>query len=182
RVSHRCNGRDAARRRPLRRLGDDSSRRRRLCAVQRCAEGGGGRQPQPPSGRMDVDARRSPRVARCRRYPRDGGRLPGTCVRDRGCDAPLPARRLSVVQLGTEAEARLTNSGRLAAVLVNGGTSRPVAGTWSATSELLVRELAPRFPGIGFLEVRYRIKSWKALERCFDDGNAALDLAVANGA
>ena len=89
---------------------------------------------------------------------------------------------MSVVQLRTEAEARLTNSGRLAAVLVNGGTSRPVAGTWSATSELLVRELAPRFPGIGFLEVRYRIKSWKALERCFDDGNAALDLAVESGA
>src|SRR5262249_10202817 len=65
---------------------------------------------------------------------------------------------------------------------VNGGTSRPLAGTWSATSELLAGKLAPRFPGIGFLEVRYRIKSWKALDRCFNDANEALELAVARGA
>ena len=70
----------------------------------------------------------------------------------------------------------------LAAVLVNGGTGRPVAGTWSATSEVLARELSPRFTGIQFVEVRYRIKSWKALERCTEDAAAAVELAVAGGA
>ena len=89
---------------------------------------------------------------------------------------------MTIVALETGAEVRLTNSGPLAAVLVNGGTARPVRGTWSATSELLARELARRFPAVRFLEVRYRIKSWKALDWCIEDAAAALDAAVADGA
>ncbi len=90
---------------------------------------------------------------------------------------------MTVTPLKTGADARVSNGrARLAVVLVNGGAARPVPGTWSATSELLVRELAPRFPGIGFHEVRYLVKSWKALDQCFGDASAALDLAVADGA
>ena len=89
----------------------------------------------------------------------------------------------TMVALETGAEARFSN-GRapLAAVLVNGGTACPAHGTWSATSELLARELSPRFPGIRFGEVRYRIKSWKALEWCMEDAAAAVAVAVAEGA
>jgi pimeloyl-ACP methyl ester carboxylesterase len=93
------------------------------------------------------------------------------------------ARLISTLPLETGAEARLRNgSAPLAAVLVNGGTSRLHAGTWSATSELLARELAPRFPGICFVEVRYRIKSWKALDGCVEDARAAVTVAVSEGA
>jgi dienelactone hydrolase len=77
----------------------------------------------------------------------------------------------------------MTNPGRRRAVVcVNGGTAREVPGTWSATLEWLVRWLAPEFPDISFLEVRYRIKSWKRLDWCIDDCRAALSLAVAEGA
>ena len=51
-------------------------------------------------------------------------------------------------------------------------------GTWSSTSELLATELAPRFPGLAFVEVRYRIKTWHALDSCMADGRAALDLVA----
>lgn len=86
------------------------------------------------------------------------------------------------VRLDTGAEARIANEGApLAAVLVNGGTARPVPGTWSATSELLARELAPRFPGVSFTEVRYRLKTWKAIESCIRDARAALEVAGAGG-
>jgi dienelactone hydrolase len=67
-------------------------------------------------------------------------------------------------------------------VCVNGGTGRQVPGTWSATLEWLVRRLAPDFPSISFLEVRYRIKSWKQLAGCIDDCRAAMSLAVEDGA
>ncbi len=75
------------------------------------------------------------------------------------------------------AELRLTGpSGAPAAVLcVNGGQAAEVEGTWSATLEWLVRRLAPQFPGLAFGEVRYRIKSWKQLDRCVDDARAAID-------
>jgi pimeloyl-ACP methyl ester carboxylesterase len=90
---------------------------------------------------------------------------------------------MTTVALETGAEARFSSAhAPFAAVLVNGGTSRRVHGTWSATSELLARELSPRFPGIGFVEVRYRIKSWKALEWCMEDAAAAVEVAVAEGA
>ncbi len=83
------------------------------------------------------------------------------------------------VQLSTGADARLRNEGApLAVVLVNGGTARAVPGTWSATSELLTTELAPRFPELAFAEVRYRIKTWNELDSCLADARAALDLVA----
>lgn len=90
---------------------------------------------------------------------------------------------MTIVALETGAGARWSN-GRAehAAVLVNGGAARPLPGTWSATSELLARELSPRFPAIRFIEVCYRIKSWKALDWCMEDAAAAVDVAVAEGA
>jgi dienelactone hydrolase len=72
--------------------------------------------------------------------------------------------------------------GRRAVVCVNGGSGRQVPGTWSATLEWLVRRLAPEFPSVSFLEVRYRIKSWKQLAWCIDDCRAAMSLAVEDGA
>jgi dienelactone hydrolase len=65
---------------------------------------------------------------------------------------------------------------------VNGGAGRDVPGTWSATLEWLVDRLAPAFPSLSFLEVRYRIKSWKRLSWCIDDCRAAMSLAVEEGA
>jgi pimeloyl-ACP methyl ester carboxylesterase len=80
------------------------------------------------------------------------------------------------VALPTGAEARVRNEhASRVAVLVNGGSSRRVPGTWSATSEWLAERLAPRFPGIAFLEVRYRTKSWQELPSCMADTRAALD-------
>ncbi len=88
-----------------------------------------------------------------------------------------------VVQLGSGGDARLRNEGApLAAVLVNGGSATPIAGTWSATSELLARELAPRCPGVAFVEVRYRVKTWKALESCMVDAREAIGEAACAGA
>lgn len=77
--------------------------------------------------------------------------------------------------LRTGAELRVTGpTDRFAVVCVNGGQAREVEGTWSATVEWLVRRLAPRLPGLGFAEVRYRVKSWKRLESCFEDARAAV--------
>lgn len=85
--------------------------------------------------------------------------------------------------LATGAEARWTGSPeRGAVVCVNGGTAAEAAGTWSASVEWLVQRLADGFPGLGFLEVRYRIKSWRRLELCVEDGRAALDAARDAGA
>jgi acetyl esterase/lipase len=64
--------------------------------------------------------------------------------------------------------------GECAVVCVNGGQSREVEGTWSATVEWLVRQLAPRLPTLAFAEVRYRVKSWRRLESCVDDARAAV--------
>jgi pimeloyl-ACP methyl ester carboxylesterase len=61
-----------------------------------------------------------------------------------------------------------------AVVCVNGGQSREVEGTWSASVEWLVRRLAPRLPELGFAEVRYRVKSWRRLESCVEDARAAV--------
>ncbi len=88
-----------------------------------------------------------------------------------------------IVALSTGADVRLHNEGApLVTILANGGTAKAVAGTWSATSELLARELAPRHPGITFGEVRYRVKSWNALPSCMADTEAAVDLAGNEGA
>jgi pimeloyl-ACP methyl ester carboxylesterase len=86
----------------------------------------------------------------------------------------------SLVQLDSGAEGRVRNTnGELAAVLVNGGSADPVPGTWSATSELIATELAPCFLSVRFLEVRYRVKTWAALEWCVDDAAAAVDHVAA---
>ncbi len=42
--------------------------------------------------------------------------------------------------------------------------------------------LAPRLPALGFLEVRYRIKSWRRLELCVEDATSAIEAAQARGA
>lgn len=78
--------------------------------------------------------------------------------------------------LSTGAEIRFTNPpSRLAVVCANGGQGGDVAGTWSASIEWLVGELAPRFPALRFAEVRYRIKSWNKLDMCTEDVLAAVD-------
>ena len=63
---------------------------------------------------------------------------------------------------------------RCAVVCVNGGQAREVEGTWSASLEWLVGRLATRLPEIAFAEVRYRVKSWKRLDSCFEDARAAV--------
>jgi len=86
-------------------------------------------------------------------------------------------------RLASGAEARLTNGARpLAVVLVNGGQAAEVEGTWSASLEWLVRRLAPRFPELALLDVRYRVKSWRRLELCAEDARAALDAVEERGA
>lgn len=62
-----------------------------------------------------------------------------------------------------------------AVVCVNGGTGADVPGTWSTSLEWLVRRLAPRFPDLAFGEVKYRIKSWKRLDKCAEDALAAVE-------
>ena len=85
-------------------------------------------------------------------------------------------------ELASGAEARWTGTpGTRAVVCVNGGTSAEVEGTWSASVEWLVQSLATRFPELGFLEVRYRIKSWRRLELCVEDAAAAIEAARAAG-
>ncbi|MEO5634032.1 hypothetical protein [Gaiella sp.] len=80
-------------------------------------------------------------------------------------------------RLATGAEIRIRNEAApLAVVLLNGGSARAVPGTWSATSDLLSTELAPRFAELAFAEVRYRIKTWNELDSCLADARAALDL------
>ncbi|MCU0307034.1 MAG: hypothetical protein MUE51_04550 [Thermoleophilia bacterium] len=69
-------------------------------------------------------------------------------------------------------------AGGLAVVCVNGGTAREVPGTWSATIEWLVDRLAARLPDVRFCEVRYRVKSWKRLDGCIEDGAEAIDLVA----
>jgi pimeloyl-ACP methyl ester carboxylesterase len=61
-----------------------------------------------------------------------------------------------------------------AVVCVNGGRAGIVEGTWSASLEWLVHNLAPRFPQLRFVEVKYRVKSWRRLESCVDDTRAAI--------
>jgi dienelactone hydrolase len=81
------------------------------------------------------------------------------------------------MRLASGAELRLTGRrhATTAVVCVDGGQGGEVEGTWSASLEWLVRRLAPRFGGIAFAEVRYRIKSWKRLDWCVADARAAID-------
>jgi dienelactone hydrolase len=79
------------------------------------------------------------------------------------------------VILETGAELRVTGpTDRCAVICMNGGQAREVEGTWSATVEWLVHRLAPRIPELGFAELRYRVKSWKRLDSCFEDARAAI--------
>ena len=79
------------------------------------------------------------------------------------------------MKLATGAEMRVTGSvGECAVVCVNGGQHREVEGTWSASVEWLVDQLAPRLPELAFAEVRYRVKSWRRLESCVEDARAAV--------
>ena len=88
-----------------------------------------------------------------------------------------------MIELASGAEARWTNPvGSLAVVCVNGGTAAEAPGTWSASLEWLVEQLGPEHPSLGFLEVRYRIKSWRRLELCIEDGAAAIAAAKEAGA
>jgi len=77
--------------------------------------------------------------------------------------------------LPTGADLRVTGSGPLAVVCVNGGQGAEVPGTWSATLEWLVRRVSPGLPGLQFGEVRYRVKSWKRLDSCIEDARAAVE-------
>jgi pimeloyl-ACP methyl ester carboxylesterase len=76
------------------------------------------------------------------------------------------------------AEIRTTNGMRDRMVIcVNGGQGTEVPGTWSATLEWLVKRFAPSFPQLGFVELRYRVKSWRQLGLCIEDARAALEEA-----
>ena len=80
------------------------------------------------------------------------------------------------MKLATGAELRRSGGdGALAVVCMNGGQSAEVAGTWSASIEWLVSRVQPRFPGFRFAELRYRVKSWKALPWCMEDARAAVE-------
>lgn len=101
--------------------------------------------------------------------------------------AALPSRLVAaesrVIALGSGASARVTDeSGFRAVVCLNGGSARERPGDWSATLEYLVRRLAPCFPDLSFVELRYRIKSWKRLDFCIEDGLAALEAVASRGA
>jgi pimeloyl-ACP methyl ester carboxylesterase len=91
--------------------------------------------------------------------------------------AHTPSKEVNaVIELSTGAELRVTGPrGERAVVCVNGGQAADVPGTWSASLDWLVRRLAPRFPGLAFGEVKYRIKSWKRLDLCTEDALAAID-------
>jgi dienelactone hydrolase len=91
----------------------------------------------------------------------------------------VPAERTPIT-LATGAEMRVTGGdGAVAVVCANGGQAAEVAGTWSASIEWLVDRLAPLFPELRFVELRYRVKSWKQLDRCVEDARAAIDAAAA---
>jgi pimeloyl-ACP methyl ester carboxylesterase len=84
------------------------------------------------------------------------------------------------VKLASGAEARWSNEGAAHVVVcVNGGQGQEVPGTWSATLEWLVGRVAARRPELAFLEVRYRIKSWRVLDLCIEDCSAAIEAAGA---
>jgi pimeloyl-ACP methyl ester carboxylesterase len=80
--------------------------------------------------------------------------------------------------LASGAEARVTGDpARGSVVCVNGGQGSLAEGTWSASLEWLVRQLAPRLASLELVEVRYRVKSWRRLRDCVEDARAAIDAA-----
>lgn len=60
-------------------------------------------------------------------------------------------------------------------MLVDGGREAELPGTWSSSLELLVRRIAPRLPGLAFVEVRYRFRSWRRFDECVEDAREALE-------
>ena len=86
----------------------------------------------------------------------------------------MAAHSANATVLSTGAEMRVTGRGRNVVVCVNGGQASEVEGTWSASIEWLVGRLAPRLPQLCFVEVRYRVKSWRRLDLCVDDARAAV--------
>src|SRR5688572_12420831 len=93
------------------------------------------------------------------------------------------AREVMPLHLSSGAEARVTNGAQPKTVVwLGGGRKAQEPGTWSASNEWLVSGLAPRFPGLGFVEVRYRVKSWQRLELCVEDAGAAISAAIERGA
>ena len=62
-----------------------------------------------------------------------------------------------------------------AVICMNGGRAAAVEGTWSASLEWLVGRLAPRFPGLRFAEVKYRVKSWNRFDSCLEDARQAIE-------
>lgn len=79
-----------------------------------------------------------------------------------------------IVVTESGAELRISGTGPDAVVCVDGGGRAEIPGTWSSTIEWLVERLAPRFPGLRFGEVRYRVKSWRRLDLCVEDALAAI--------
>ncbi len=90
---------------------------------------------------------------------------------------------MTILPLTSGAEARVTN-GLLenVAVFLGGGREAEQPGVWTASNEWLIGQLAPLLADLGFVEVRYRVKSWKRLELCVQDARAALEAAVQGGA
>lgn len=101
-----------------------------------------------------------------------GGESTGAAVSVRGRDDCFVTE---VFTIGSGAEMRTSGTGPAAVVCVNGGGRHDVEGTWSATVEWLVERLSTRFAETRFAEVRYRVKSWRRLDMCVEDGLAALE-------
>ena len=111
-----------------------------------------------------------------------------SCARSESAEADsdrakTPKESLRSFALPTGAEGRWTGTpGSRVVVCVNGGTAAEVPGTWSASIEWLVQRLAAVHPSLAFLEVRYRVKSWRQLELCVEDARAGVTVAREAGA
>ena len=82
-----------------------------------------------------------------------------------------------LVRLSTGAEIRIRNGAApLALVLVNGGSARPVPGTWSATSELLAVRARASLPGHRVRRGALPDQVMEGARLCLEDAVAALDL------
>jgi pimeloyl-ACP methyl ester carboxylesterase len=100
--------------------------------------------------------------------------MPGALARLPSLE-PVTVPGMTSTRLSSGAEIRLTGPMTDAVVVcLNGGQGDEVEGTWSASMEWLVRQLAPRFPKLGFAEVRYRVKSWNRLPSCVEDARSAI--------
>jgi acetyl esterase/lipase len=90
---------------------------------------------------------------------------------------------MTAIALPTGGAVRITGPTNATVIIcLNGGVARPVPGDWSPSMEWLVAHLAPQFPYVGFAEVRYRIKSWRALDSLVADARAAVEVVRSRGA